>query len=99
MSGLKRASYFFMCVWTAFLFGIAAPLLGLGVNKLAGSSLFSSTTLLVFYCIGVVLVSSVFIAGTVRQIRESKERMQDPAYRDLLRKMGLLSGRRGSGLR
>jgi hypothetical protein len=90
-SGIGKLGYILICGWTSLCYGIAVPLAAaFGLAKLFGFEI-SDISLLIYLCVVGVLCFLVLIYfRNSTDIRESKERMKDPHYRDFLIRIGLL---------
>ena len=84
-----KVAYIFICGWSSLLYGFLFPLVALGLGKLFGFSL-SERAFLYIYIAGVLSFLVLGILIESQDIRESKERMKDPSYRDFLKEIGLL---------
>lgn len=90
---LKSASdkviFVLLCSYSALLLGMIAPLVWMAVlyfqDKQIEDSMFVRT-----YLGGVLFFMVLTIFGLIGEVKESNKRMQDPAYRQMLRHLRLL---------
>ena len=85
MGPFAKLYYVLICVYSSFLYGFFLPIV---VLLVWGKP--DTFTFFILYGIGVALFAMLSVLKNRRDLTDSKERMKDPAYREQLRKMGLL---------
>lgn len=91
-NSFARLGYYFICAWTAFVYGISVPLAidffldyyEYDINKLGWVGFGA------LYALGITIFAMILIRRNVKDIHASKERMKDENYRLVLRQAGLL---------
>lgn len=85
MGPFAKLCYVLICVYSSFLYGFFLPIVVLFVWGKP-----DTFTFFILYGIGVALFAMLIVLNNRSDLTDSKERMKDPAYREQLRKMGLL---------
>lgn len=85
----EKIWYLFILVWTSILFGLLAPLIFVFLREYQEIQITDNALLWMWFSFSLLLLCWLFYKHSV-EIRESKVRMENIDYREILKKLGLL---------